>query len=67
MKPENVNNPKILKAANQTRIKLREKLEDRIAVLNPTDHYNRYRQIQSQLIRLDKKIAAYDASIQEKK
>jgi hypothetical protein len=62
MKPENINNPKVTKAANITRIKLREKLEDKVAVLNPIDNSNRYRQLQGQLIRLDKKIAVYDAT-----
>jgi hypothetical protein len=59
MNPKNINNPKTQKAAHKSRIDLREKLEDKIAILNPVDHTDRYRQLQRQLIRLDKKIAGY--------
>ena len=59
MKSSNINNSRIQKAAYQNRINLREKLEDKIAVLNPIDHTNRYRQLIRQLVKLDKKIETY--------
>ena len=60
MNPKNINNPKIQKVAYKNRIELRERLEDKVAVLNPIDHTNRYRQLIGQLLRLDKKIEAYE-------
>lgn len=59
MNPKNINNPKVQKVAYKNRIELRERLEDKIAVLNPIDHMNRYRQLIEQLLRLDKKIDSY--------
>ncbi len=60
MQAKNINNPKIQKVAYKNRVDLREKLEDKIAVLNPIDHPNRYRQLIGQLLRLDKKIEEYE-------
>lgn len=64
MKPENANNSRILKLANRQRIELRIKLEGKITLLNPGDHPNRYRQLVGQLLRLDKKIDAYEKSLE---
>jgi DNA primase len=60
MNPKNINNPKVQKVAYKNRVELRERLEDKVAVLNPIDHSNRYRQLIGQLLRLDKKIEAYE-------
>jgi hypothetical protein len=60
MQSKNINNQKIQKVAYKNRIELRERLEDKVAVLNPIDHTNRYRQLIGQLLRLDKKIEAYE-------
>jgi hypothetical protein len=60
MKPANINNQRIQKVAYKSRVELREKLEDKVAVLNPIDHTNRYRQLIGQLLRLDKKIDLYE-------
>lgn len=65
MNPENINNQKIQKAAYKSRVDLREKLEDKVAVLNPIDHTNRYRQLINQLLRLDKKIDSYEKQFGE--
>ena len=65
MKPENINNLKIQKAAYKNRIKLREKLEAKVVKLNPALHPNRCRQLIGQLNRLDKKIAEYEAKIRD--
>ena len=65
MKLENITSPRLQKQANATRVALRDKLEARLAQLNPADHPNRYRQLIGQLLRLDKKIAAYGAQFEE--
>lgn len=60
MNTKNINNPKIQKVAYKNRVELREVLENKVAVLNPVDHTDRYRQLIGQLIRLDKKIDIYE-------
>jgi hypothetical protein len=67
MKPENINNPKVQKTAYKSRVDLRKKLETKLALINPTDHTNRYRQLIGQLLRLDKKISAYEVRFRDDK
>lgn len=59
MKPKNTN-PRVLKEAYTTRLKLREELETKVAKLSPILNPDRCRQLIGQLNRLDKKISEYE-------